>query len=76
MMSILDCGKFSFMTMFEPFLFLAYENGGGAFIVPYLIVLAVLGRPMYYMEMCLGQFSSYGPVKMWEISPIFKGKDP
>lgn len=51
----------------------AYENGGGAFLIPYLIVLLVLGRPMYYLEMCLGQFCSRGPIKVWEIVPLFKG---
>lgn len=59
--------------LFAIYAFTAYENGGGAFLVPYFIVLLVFGRPMYYLEMCLGQFSSIGPVNIWEISPIFKG---
>ncbi|RZC33029.1 sodium-dependent nutrient amino acid transporter 1, partial [Asbolus verrucosus] len=46
------------------FPFVAYENGGGAFLIPYISVLILLGRPMYYLEMCLGQFSSRGNVKM------------
>ncbi|KAG5862013.1 hypothetical protein JTB14_035704 [Gonioctena quinquepunctata] len=55
------------------FPFVAYENGGGAFLIPYLIVLIVFGRPMYYLEMCLGQFSSRGNVKMFEgMAPILK----
>lgn len=57
------------------FPFVAYENGGGAFLIPYLIVLVVLGRPMYYLEVCLGQFSSRGNVKMFEgLAPVLKGK--
>ncbi|CAH0564756.1 unnamed protein product [Brassicogethes aeneus] len=56
------------------FPFVAYENGGGAFLIPYIMVLLVLGRPMYYLEMCLGQFSSRGNVKMFEsLAPILKG---
>ncbi|XP_065093534.1 sodium-dependent nutrient amino acid transporter 1 isoform X1 [Ochlerotatus camptorhynchus] len=55
------------------FPFTAYENGGGAFLIPYLIVLFVIGRPLYYMEMTLGQFTSRSSVKIWEISPLFKG---
>lgn len=51
----------------------AANNGGGAFLIPYLIVLLVIGRPLYYLEMCLGQFSRYGQVKVWNLSPIFKG---
>ncbi|CAG9774079.1 unnamed protein product [Ceutorhynchus assimilis] len=56
------------------FPFTAKENGGGAFLIPYIIVLTVIGRPLYYMEMALGQFSSKGNVKMYEkLSPVLKG---
>lgn len=57
------------------FPFIAYQNGGGAFLIPYLIVLFLMGRPVYYMEMCLGQFSSRSNVKMFEaLAPVLKGK--
>ncbi|KAK3912050.1 Sodium-dependent nutrient amino acid transporter 1 [Frankliniella fusca] len=55
------------------FPFTVYENGGGAFLVPYLVVLALIGKPLYYMEMALGQFSSFGSVQVWELAPAFKG---
>ncbi|MCL4127741.1 UNVERIFIED_CONTAM: hypothetical protein GTU68_014491 [Idotea baltica] len=55
------------------FPFTAYENGGGAFLIPYIIVLVFVGKPLYYMELCMGQFSSYGSVKVWEMIPAFKG---
>ncbi|KAG8232864.1 hypothetical protein J437_LFUL012480 [Ladona fulva] len=55
------------------FPFTAYENGGGAFLIPYLIVLFIVGKPLYYMEMSLGQFSSKGSVKIWEVVPALKG---
>ncbi|KAF2901807.1 hypothetical protein ILUMI_04380 [Ignelater luminosus] len=56
------------------FPFIAYQNGGGAFLIPYIIVLIVIGRPMYYMDMGLGQFSSKGNVKMFaSLFPAFKG---
>uniref|UniRef100_A0A1A9WAV7 Transporter n=1 Tax=Glossina brevipalpis TaxID=37001 RepID=A0A1A9WAV7_9MUSC len=55
------------------FPFTAYENGGGAFLIPYIIVLIVIGKPMYYLEMFLGQFSSKGSVKIWSICPAFLG---
>ena len=51
-----------------------YENGGGAFLIPYLVVLLLIGKPLYFLEMILGQFSSYGSVKVWAIVPIAKGK--
>lgn len=57
------------------FPFTAYDNGGGAFLIPYIIVLIVIGRPMYYMEMALGQFASRGNVKTFQaLSPAMKGK--
>ncbi|XP_037818800.1 sodium-dependent nutrient amino acid transporter 1-like [Lucilia sericata] len=55
------------------FPFTAYENGGGAFLIPYLVVLFFIGKPMYYLEMILGQFSSKGSVKVWSICPSFLG---
>nr|XP_040235408.2 sodium-dependent nutrient amino acid transporter 1-like [Anopheles coluzzii] len=51
----------------------AFRNGGGAFVIPYLIVLLVVGRPIYYLEMMMGQFSSRGSVKVYDVSPIMRG---
>lgn len=56
------------------FPFTALENGGGAFLIPYLIVLLVIGRPLYYMEMLLGQFSSRSSIKVFDLAPICRGK--
>ncbi|XP_067006228.2 sodium-dependent nutrient amino acid transporter 1 [Anabrus simplex] len=55
------------------FPFTAYENGGGAFVIPYIIVLLVIGKPLYYLEMVLGQFTGYGCVKAWNMIPALKG---
>jgi len=52
----------------------AFKNGGGAFLIPYVIVLLFIGKPLYFLEMILGQFSSRGSVKVWAVSPIVKGK--
>jgi solute carrier family 6 (neurotransmitter transporter, glycine) member 5/9 len=49
------------------------ENGGGAFVLPYLVVLFLIGRPIYYMEMVIGQFSSRGSIKVFDISPAMRG---
>ncbi|CAG7629229.1 unnamed protein product [Allacma fusca] len=51
----------------------AYANGGGAFLIPYLIVLTVIGRPIYFLEIALGQFSSTSQVRVWNSVPFFKG---
>lgn len=55
------------------FPFTALENGGGAFVVPYLLVLFLVGKPVYYMEMLLGQFSSRGCIQVYDIVPLLRG---
>ncbi|XP_022248607.1 sodium-dependent proline transporter-like [Limulus polyphemus] len=55
------------------FPYLAYQNGGGAFLFPYIILLILVGKPMYYMEVALGQFSSLGPFSVWRCFPLGKG---
>lgn len=55
------------------FPFTAYENGGGAFLIPYIVVLFIIGKPMYYLEMTLGQFINGSAVKVWEVTPILRG---
>lgn len=47
------------------FPFTAYENGGGAFLIPYILVLFIVGKPFYYLEMIMGQFTSSSSVKIW-----------
>ncbi|XP_073845258.1 sodium-dependent nutrient amino acid transporter 1-like [Musca autumnalis] len=55
------------------FPFIALENGGGAFLIPYIITLLLVGKPIYYLEMIFGQFSSRGSVKVFEYAPIMRG---
>ncbi|CAG0913002.1 unnamed protein product [Notodromas monacha] len=55
------------------FPFTAYENGGGAFLIPYLIVLFLIGKPLYFLELAMGQFSSFGSVKVWAAVPAVRG---
>ena len=56
------------------FPFTAYENGGGAFLIPYIIVLMLIGRPMYFLELALGQFTSRSSVHVWDMVPALRGK--
>ncbi|CAJ0596244.1 unnamed protein product [Cylicocyclus nassatus] len=51
-----------------------YKHGGGAFLIPYLVMLLVGGLPMFYMELALGQFHRSGCVSIWrKVCPLFKG---
>ncbi|KAI9583149.1 hypothetical protein GQX74_012366 [Glossina fuscipes] len=55
------------------FPFTALDNGGGAFLIPYLVVLFLVGKPIYYLEMIIGQFSSRGSVKVFDLCPAMRG---
>ena len=47
----------------------------GAFLVPYVLMLASVGLPLFFMELTFGQFGSLGPITIWKINPLFKGND-
>uniref|UniRef100_H2ZGW8 Transporter n=1 Tax=Ciona savignyi TaxID=51511 RepID=H2ZGW8_CIOSA len=55
------------------FPYLAYENGGGAFLIPYIIMLVLCGIPLFMMELSFGQFAGLGPITAWRSVPLFKG---
>ena len=60
-----NCVRFPYMT---------YKNGGGAFLIPYFIFLFLIGTPMMYLEMSVGQFFRTGNITLWsKMSGYMKG---
>ncbi|KAL1480084.1 hypothetical protein MTO96_051332, partial [Rhipicephalus appendiculatus] len=55
------------------FPFLVFDNGGGAFLFVYLLVIALVAKPLYYLEMFVGQFSSSGSMSVWAAFPLARG---
>jgi len=55
------------------FPYLAFDNGGAAFLVPYFIMLVLAGLPVFFLETSLGQFTSMGPISAFKFSPILRG---
>ncbi|XP_059096087.1 sodium- and chloride-dependent glycine transporter 2-like [Tigriopus californicus] len=53
---------------------LAYQYGGGAFLIPYTFMLIFVGLPLFFMELALGQYSGAGPTRLFgRLAPAFKG---
>ncbi|CAF1116579.1 unnamed protein product [Adineta ricciae] len=55
------------------FPYLAAKSGGGAFLVPYFILYFLIGAPIYYLELALGQFSSRGPATAFILAKGWQG---
>ncbi|KAG8182150.1 hypothetical protein JTE90_014560 [Oedothorax gibbosus] len=56
------------------FPYLCYKNGGGAFVVAYVVMVFLIGMPVFLLELTMGQYSAFGPSKVFStLSPLFKG---
>lgn len=53
---------------------LAFRNGGGAFLIPYFLMVFIIGIPIFFAELIAGQYSGLGPIKAYSfLAPLFKG---
>uniref|UniRef100_A0A674AS81 Transporter n=1 Tax=Salmo trutta TaxID=8032 RepID=A0A674AS81_SALTR len=56
------------------FPYLCQMHGGGGFLIPYLLMLVLLGVPLFYMELAIGQKMHLGSIGAWRaISPYLGG---
>ncbi|XP_034979917.1 sodium-dependent neutral amino acid transporter SLC6A17 [Zootoca vivipara] len=47
------------------FPYLCQKNGGGAYLVPYLILLILIGIPLFFLELAVGQRIRRGSIGVW-----------
>ncbi|XP_076448921.1 sodium- and chloride-dependent transporter XTRP3-like [Babylonia areolata] len=56
------------------FPYLTQQHGGGAFLIPYLLMLFVEGMPLLYLELAIGQKMRMGSVGVWnKVHPLMGG---
>jgi len=55
------------------FPYLCQKNGGGAFLIPYTIMLIIEGIPLFYLEIAIGQRKRRGSVGVWNLIHPYLG---
>ncbi len=56
------------------FPYLIYKYGGGSFIIVYWILFFLVGYPCFFLELCLGQFTTQAPTSLFQkMLPLFEG---
>uniref|UniRef100_H2Y7H7 Transporter n=1 Tax=Ciona savignyi TaxID=51511 RepID=H2Y7H7_CIOSA len=55
------------------FPYLCYKNGGGAFLIPYILSVISIGFPLLFLETSFGQYVGQGMTKAWGMVPLMKG---
>ncbi|XP_054015666.1 sodium- and chloride-dependent glycine transporter 1-like [Hylaeus anthracinus] len=56
------------------FPYLVYRNGGGAFLLPFILMLITMGLPIFFLELAIGQYTGLGPNETFtRMAPAFQG---
>ncbi|KAK7450668.1 hypothetical protein BaRGS_00039913, partial [Batillaria attramentaria] len=55
------------------FPYLCQRNGGGAFLIPFVICLVLCGLPLFMLEAALGQFTGRSALHVWSVCPLMTG---
>ncbi|XP_046569999.1 sodium- and chloride-dependent glycine transporter 2-like [Haliotis rubra] len=55
------------------FPYLCNRNGGGAFLIPFMVCLVLCGLPLFFLEVALGQFAGKSAMHIWGFCPLMKG---
>uniref|UniRef100_A0A3Q3VMN0 Transporter n=1 Tax=Mola mola TaxID=94237 RepID=A0A3Q3VMN0_MOLML len=56
------------------FPYLCHQNGGGAFLLLYVLLMLVIGIPLFFLELAAGQAIRQGSIGVWRfISPRLAG---
>ena len=56
------------------FPYLCYKSGGGAFLIPYVIMMFLIGMPLLFMEYAFGQYFGVGGLTIFKkVCPLFQG---
>ncbi|XP_052073480.1 sodium- and chloride-dependent glycine transporter 1-like [Mytilus californianus] len=55
------------------FPYVCMKNGGGAFLIPYIVCLVTFSLPIFFLEASVGQFLGKGCTNVFNVCPLLKG---
>uniref|UniRef100_A0A8C4WXK2 Transporter n=1 Tax=Eptatretus burgeri TaxID=7764 RepID=A0A8C4WXK2_EPTBU len=56
------------------FPYMCQKNGGGAYLLPYFLLLLIVGIPLFFLELAIGQHIRRGSIGVWTyINPWLSG---